>query len=61
MTEGIILGHKISLKHFEVNKAKIEVIEKLPHHANVKGVRSFWGYVGSYRHFKKDFSKITQP
>jgi hypothetical protein len=28
--EGIILGHKISKKGIEVDKAKIEVIEQLP-------------------------------
>nr|GFB60344.1 reverse transcriptase domain-containing protein [Tanacetum cinerariifolium] len=29
--EGIVLGHKISKKGVEVDKAKIEVISKLPH------------------------------
>nr|GFA94465.1 reverse transcriptase domain-containing protein [Tanacetum cinerariifolium] len=29
--EGIVLGHKISKKRIEVDKAKIEVISKLPH------------------------------
>nr|GEX80318.1 reverse transcriptase domain-containing protein [Tanacetum cinerariifolium] len=29
--EGILLGHKISKKRIEVDKAKIEVISKLPH------------------------------
>nr|GFB10959.1 retrovirus-related Pol polyprotein from transposon 17.6 [Tanacetum cinerariifolium] len=29
--EGIVLGHKISKKGIEVDKAKIEVISKLPH------------------------------
>nr|GEZ50819.1 reverse transcriptase domain-containing protein [Tanacetum cinerariifolium] len=29
--EGIVLGHKISKKEIEVDKAKIEVISKLPH------------------------------
>nr|GFC36726.1 reverse transcriptase domain-containing protein [Tanacetum cinerariifolium] len=29
--EGIVLGHKISKKGIEVDKAKIEVILKLPH------------------------------
>nr|GEY22946.1 reverse transcriptase domain-containing protein [Tanacetum cinerariifolium] len=31
MKEGIVLGHKISKKGIEVDKAKIEVISKLPH------------------------------
>ncbi|GJS20980.1 hypothetical protein Tco_0449612 [Tanacetum coccineum] len=29
--EGIVLGHKISKKGIEVDKAKIDVITKLPH------------------------------
>ena len=41
VTEGIVLGHKISYKEIEVDKAKVEVIEKLPPPVNVKGVRLF--------------------
>nr|GEV13331.1 reverse transcriptase domain-containing protein [Tanacetum cinerariifolium] len=36
--EGIVLGHKISKKGIEVDKAKIEVISKLPHPTTVKGI-----------------------
>ena len=39
--EGIVLGHKISEKGIEVDKAKIEVIEQLPPDTNVNGVHSF--------------------
>ncbi|GKA69324.1 reverse transcriptase domain-containing protein, partial [Tanacetum coccineum] len=39
--EGIILGHKISKSGIEVDKAKVDVIAKLPHPTSVKGVRSF--------------------
>nr|GEY63213.1 hypothetical protein [Tanacetum cinerariifolium] len=35
--EGIVLGHKISKNEIEVNKAKVEVIAKLPHPTTVKG------------------------
>ncbi|GJW29823.1 reverse transcriptase domain-containing protein [Tanacetum coccineum] len=35
--EGIVLGHKISKKGIEVDKAKIDVISKLPHLTTVKG------------------------
>ncbi|GKA62639.1 reverse transcriptase domain-containing protein [Tanacetum coccineum] len=41
--EDIVLGHKISRKGIEIDKAKIDVIAKLPYLSNVKGVRSFWG------------------
>ncbi|GKB72267.1 reverse transcriptase domain-containing protein [Tanacetum coccineum] len=34
--EGIVLGHKISKKGIEVDKAKIDVIAKLPHPTTIK-------------------------
>ncbi|GJW12725.1 reverse transcriptase domain-containing protein [Tanacetum coccineum] len=37
--EGIVLGHKISRKGIEVDKAKVDVISKLPHPTTVKGIR----------------------
>nr|GFB38090.1 reverse transcriptase domain-containing protein [Tanacetum cinerariifolium] len=59
--EGIVLGHKISKKGIEVDKAKIEVISKLPHPMTVKGIRSFLRHAGFYHCFIKDFSKISRP
>ncbi|GKB73126.1 reverse transcriptase domain-containing protein [Tanacetum coccineum] len=57
--EGIVLGHKISSAGIEVDKAKVDVIAKLPYPTNVKGIRSFLGHTGFYRIFIKDFSKIA--
>ena len=59
--EGIVLGHKISQKRIEIDKAKIEIIEKLPPPIAIKAIRSFLGHVGFYRRFIKDFSKIAKP
>jgi len=61
VTEGIVLGHKISGKGIQEDQAKIEVIEKLPPPVNVKGVRSFLGHAGFYQRCIKDFSKIAKP
>ncbi|GJS49714.1 reverse transcriptase domain-containing protein [Tanacetum coccineum] len=38
--EGIVLGHKISKSGIEVDKAKVDVIAKLPHPTSVKGIRN---------------------
>jgi len=59
--EGIVLGHLVFERRIEVDKAKIEVIEQLPPHVNVKGIRSFLGHAGFYRCFIKDFSQIPIP
>jgi hypothetical protein len=59
--EGIVLGHKISKKGIEVDKAKIEVIEQLPPPTNMKGIRNFLGHEGFYRRFIQNFSQIARP
>ncbi|GJV28910.1 reverse transcriptase domain-containing protein [Tanacetum coccineum] len=49
--EGIVLGHKISKSGIEVDRAKVDVIAKLPYPTTVKGIRSFLGHAGFYRRF----------
>ena len=61
VTEGIVLGHRISGRGIEVDPAKIEAIEKLPYPRDIKGIRSFLRHAGFYRRFIKDFSKISKP
>ncbi|XP_076953886.1 uncharacterized protein LOC143628101 [Bidens hawaiensis] len=60
VTEGIVLGHKLSRDGIEVDREKIDTITRLPPPTNVKAIRSFLGHVGFYRWFIKDFSKITR-
>ena len=53
VTKGIVLGHIVSSKGIEVDKAKIELTANLPTPKTIKDVRSFQGHVGFYRRFIK--------
>ena len=46
VNEGIVLGHKISERGIEVDKAKVDAIEKMPCPKDIKGIRSFPGHAG---------------
>ncbi|CAA7014737.1 unnamed protein product [Microthlaspi erraticum] len=59
--DGIVLGHRISERGIEVDKAKIEVMTNLQPPKTVKDIRSFLGHAGFYRRFIKDFSQIARP
>nr|GEV52379.1 DNA-directed DNA polymerase [Tanacetum cinerariifolium] len=56
--EGIVLGHKISKEGIEVDKAKVDVITKLPHPTTIKALLS----VQSWGNVKKNISgQYTMP
>jgi len=57
----IVLGHEISKRGIEVDKAKIKVMAKLPIPKCIKDIRSFLRHEGFYRLFIKNFNKIARP
>ncbi|KAL6349752.1 hypothetical protein AAG906_001639 [Vitis piasezkii] len=59
--DDITIYGKMPFYGIEVDKAKVELIIKLPSPTTVKGVRQFLGHVGFYRRFIKDFSKLSKP
>ena len=61
VNQGIVLGHIISERGIEVDKAKVELNSKLPSLTNVKTLQQFLGHAGFYRRFIQNFSKIAKP
>ena len=53
LTEGIVLGHKISTAGLEVDQAKVAIIKTVLPPTIVKGIISFLGHVGFYKRFIK--------
>jgi len=58
--EGIVLGHVVSEKGLEVDKAKVEAIQNLPLPTTLRELRGFLGHVGFYQRFIQDFAKISK-
>jgi len=58
---GIVLGHVVSEKGVEIDKAKVDLISKLSALKTVREVLSYLSHAGFYRRFIKDFSKFSKP
>ena len=61
VTEGIVLGHRISTAGLEVDQEKVSIIKTLMPTTIVKVIRSFLRHADFYRRFIIDFSKIARP
>lgn len=59
--ERIVLEHRVLEMGIKVDKARVEIIEKMPPLTSMKGVYSFLGHTKFYKHFIKDFLKIVKP
>ena len=59
--EEILLGHIVSERDIEVDRAKVKLIAKLPPPTSVRQIPFFLGNASIYCCFKKDFSKISRP
>ncbi len=55
------LGHCVSASGVSLDPEKVSVVQGWSAPKTVRQVRSFLGFVGYYRRFIKDFSKITKP
>ena len=55
------LGHVVSRKGISTNPHKVEAVTKWSTPKTVYDVRTFLGFVGYYRRFIKNFSKISRP
>lgn len=55
------VGHIVSESGIEIDPAKTEKVENWPHPKTPEDVRRFLGFVGYYRRFIKNFSRISRP
>ena len=58
VNEGIVLGHKNSGRGTEVDKAKVDAIEKMSCRKDIKGLRSYLGHASFYRSLLKTSLKF---
>ena len=59
--ESIVIGHVISKKGIEIDKAKVGLIAHLPPPKSVKDIRSFLAHASFYRRLMQNFSEIARP
>ena len=59
--EGIVLGHLVSSKALEVDKAQVEVIQDLALPKSRRELKSFLGHVSFYHRFIQNFAKVSKP
>ena len=55
------LGHSVSLKGMWPSRDNLKAITKYPKPMMYTAIKGFIGLMGHYRHFIKDFAKITDP
>lgn len=60
-TEVKFLGHRVSAEGVSPDPDKVSAVQEWTPPKTVRQVRSFLGFVGYYRRFIKDFSKIAKP
>ncbi|CAM6087794.1 unnamed protein product [Calypogeia fissa] len=59
--EGVLLGHRISKEGIAVDHEKVALWLAISFPKSLKEVRAFFGCVGYYRRFIKDYAKIALP
>jgi hypothetical protein len=61
MTEGVVLGHYVSIEGIKVDPTKIEVILNFPTSPTQTEVCSFLSVAGYYHRFIEKISRIVAP
>ena len=55
------LGYSVALKGVWPSRDNLKAFAKYPEPMTYTAIKSFIGFIGHYRHFIKDFVKITDP
>ena len=61
LTEVKFLGHVVSASSVSVDPKKVKAVMSWERPKSVFEIRSFLGFVGYYRRFIKDFSRLATP